>query len=550
MRNYNMNNQPFVSVIMIFFNAERFIREAVESVFAQSYEDWELLLIDDGSVDRSTSIARTYADQDPHKVRYIEHPGHQNLGMSASRNLGVANAKGKYIAFLDADDVWLRDKLVQQVGILESHPEASLLYGLSQWWYSWTGKQEDSQRDFVHELGVQAGTLLQPPSLFKHFFLTQNAAIPSPSDILIRREMFDKVGGFENIFRGAYEDQVFYAKVCLAMPVLAINECWDRYRQHPDSSMTHLEKENQEFKARLLFLNWLKGYLENHGYKGSEFWRLLRKQIWEYRYPGLHQLLQGKQQLIRWTKGILFAIARRTLPTSIRHWLWTRWRGQQYSQPVGRVRMGDLRRLTPFSREFGFDRGLPIDRYYIEKFLAGHQQDIKGHVLEIQEDVYTRQFGGDRVLKTDVLHVEAGNPGTTIVADLTCADHIPSDTFDCIILTQTLPFIHDALAALQTVHRILKPGGVLIATLPGLSPVVRFDLEKWGYYSVFTMFSARQLFESVFPADHLQIKVYGNVLVATAFLYGMAAEELRQEEMEYLDPDYEVLIGVRAVKSE
>ncbi|HLA86646.1 MAG TPA: glycosyltransferase, partial [Anaerolineales bacterium] len=546
-----MNNQPLVSVIMIFLNAGRFIEEAVESVFTQSYENWELLFVDDGSVDRSTSIAQAYADRYPHKVRYLEHTGHQNRGKCASRNLGIGNTRGDYIVFLDADDVWLPDKLKRQIAILETQPEAVMLYGLSLWWYSWTGNPEDSQRDFVHELGVPPGTLIQPPTLLTLFFLSQQATIPGPSNILVRREILEKVGGFEEVFQGTYdvyEDQAFYAKVCLTAPVFASNECWDRYRQHPDSSMAHLERNNQEIKTRLFFLNWLARYLEEHEYKDSEIWRSLHKQIWQYRFPVLRNILHGKQRMIRWTNEVLFTIARRMLPVTLRHRLWASWRGQPYIPPVGRVRIGDLRRLTPLSREFGFDRGQPIDRSYIEKFLAGQQQDIKGHVLEILEPLYTRQFGGERVLKTDVLHVEPGHPGTTIVADLVSADHIPSDTFDCIILTQTLQFIYDIRAALLTLYRILKPGGVLLATIPGLSPISRYDMERWGHYWGFTSLSAQRLFEEVFPADHVKIQVYGNVLTATAFLYGMVTEELTQQEFEHFDPDYEVIIAVRAMK--
>jgi SAM-dependent methyltransferase len=144
----------------------------------------------------------------------------------------------------------------------------------------------------------------------------------------------------------------------------------------------------------------------------------------------------------------------------------------------GRIRFGSLRRIVPISREWGSDRGLPIDRYYIERFLRVHGADIRGHVMEIRDDAYTREFGGNRVTRTDVLHAVEGNPQATIVADLACADHIPSDTFDCVILTQTLQFIYDALAAVGTLHRILKPGGVLLATIPGISQSNR-RLERW-----------------------------------------------------------------------
>jgi SAM-dependent methyltransferase len=236
------------------------------------------------------------------------------------------------------------------------------------------------------------------------------------------------------------------------------------------------------------------------------------------------------------------------LPAPARHWLRAEFQRLTVRPPVGSVRFGDLRRLKPISRVFGFDRGLCIDRYYIENFLAKHAEDIRGHVLEIGDDTYTRRFGGDRVARSDVLHVQEGNPKATIVADLTCADSIPSDTFDCIIFTQTLQFIYDVRAAIRHLHRILKPGGVLLATFPGISQISRYDMDRWGDYWRFTTLSARMLFEEVFPSGNVTVRAYGNVLAAVAFLHGLSAEELRREELDYHDPDYELIITLRALK--
>lgn len=213
-----------------------------------------------------------------------------------------------------------------------------------------------------------------------------------------------------------------------------------------------------------------------------------------------------------------------------------------------RMRWGSLHRLCPISRKFGFDRGSALDRYYIEKFLGAHRADISGHVLEIGDDHYTRRFGENRVTRSDVLNVERISPQTTIVADLTRADHIPSDTFDCIIFTQTLQCIYDAPAAIRTLHRILTPGGVLLATTHGISYLCDYDWERWGEYWRFTSVSARRLFEEVFPSRGVEVNAYGNILVATAFLHGLAIKELTEDELEYRDPAYEVLITIRAIK--
>jgi SAM-dependent methyltransferase len=207
-----------------------------------------------------------------------------------------------------------------------------------------------------------------------------------------------------------------------------------------------------------------------------------------------------------------------------------------------------LRRLEPVSRKFGFDRGQCIDRYYIERFLDANREAVRGRVLEVAENTYTRRFGGERVTQGDVLHAEAGHRSATIVADLTKADHVPGDAFDCIILTQTLQHIYDVKGAIRTLHRILKPGGVLLCTVPGISQISRYDMDRWGDFWRLTTLSTRRLFEEVFPSANLRIESHGNVLVAVAFLHGLAVHEVDQAALNTDDSDYQVLITIRAEK--
>lgn len=234
----------------------------------------------------------------------------------------------------------------------------------------------------------------------------------------------------------------------------------------------------------------------------------------------------------------------RLLPLSLRRKIirLTRW------PPVGRVRFGSLRRLKPISDQWGMDRGRPVDRYYIERFLADHSPDIKGRVLEIGGNGYTVRFGGDQVTQSDVLHVAEDRPQVTIIGDLTDAGHIASDSFDCIILTQTLQAIYDVRAVICTVHRILKPGGVVLITVPGISQISRYDMDRWGYYWSFTSASMRCLLQEAFPPANVQVAAHGNVLASIAFLHGLAQSELKQEELDYVDPDYQLLLTARAVK--
>lgn len=217
--------------------------------------------------------------------------------------------------------------------------------------------------------------------------------------------------------------------------------------------------------------------------------------------------------------------------------------------PVGAVRFGSLRRSDPISRDWGFERGDPVDRFYIERFLESQREAVRGRVLEVAENTYTRQFGGARVTRSDVLHVEEGRPGTTIVADLTAEDGIPAGAFDCVICTQTLQFIYEARAAVRGIHRALAPGGTALVTVPGISQISREDMEQWGDYWRFTTASARRMFAEAFPDERITVDSYGNVLASMAFLHGIASNELRPEELEHRDPQFQLLITVRADRS-
>jgi glycosyltransferase involved in cell wall biosynthesis len=254
---------PLVSCIVIFWNAARFLEEAIESIQAQTYDRWELVLVDDGSDDGSTAIAKSWVERDPARFRYCEHLGHANRGMSASRNLGLREARGTYVAFLDADDVWLPEKLAAQVALLEAHPEAAMVYGRTLIWHSWTGRPEDAARDFTYDLGVPPDSLLQPPALF--FVLLDNQAqTPTTCNAMLRRDVVETLGGFDVRFRGMYEDQVLFAKVELAHPVYVAGACWAWYRQHPDSASTAAERTDYHV-GRRPFVGWLARYVRAFG---------------------------------------------------------------------------------------------------------------------------------------------------------------------------------------------------------------------------------------------------------------------------------------------
>jgi glycosyltransferase involved in cell wall biosynthesis len=299
-----------VSVIMIFLNGEKFIRAAIDSVFAQTYQDWELLLIDDGSSDGSTKIALEYAAKYPEKVRYLEHEGHQNRGMSATRNLGISHAKGEYIALLDADDIWLPQKLTAQVTILEQKPEVGMVYGATQMWFSWTGSEIDfkGKVDRFRKLGVKLDTVIQPPKLLE-LVLRGKAETPGTCSILIRKAVVASVSGFEESFRGMFEDQAFLAKVFLKTPIFVESGCWDKYRQHSESSC-YVAQSLGEYSvsprsaSRLNYLNWLQNYFSQQEVKDIGVSLALWQAFLPYKLSIIYILLDNFKFLIKQIIGL------------------------------------------------------------------------------------------------------------------------------------------------------------------------------------------------------------------------------------------------------
>jgi SAM-dependent methyltransferase len=211
-----------------------------------------------------------------------------------------------------------------------------------------------------------------------------------------------------------------------------------------------------------------------------------------------------------------------------------------------RVRWGSLRRTTPLSEYFGFDRGLPIDRFYIERFLTSFADDVRGRVLEVQDPAYTRRFGGEAVTASEILDINSENPHATIVADLEVAGSLPAERYDCVIFTQTLQYLREPEAALGNVWKALAPGGVGLLTAPSLS---RIDpdlaaVDRWR----FTVRGLEELVRRACPGAEIDVRGFGNVLVTVAFLMGLAAHELRQGELEHQDDHFPLVACARMAK--
>jgi len=273
-----------VSVVIPVYNAERFLAEAVDSVLAQTYTQWELLLIDDGSTDGSPSIARRYADSDSARISYLEHPGHRNIGVSTSRNVGVRHSRGEYVATLDADDIWLPEKLWQQVELMETYPEAGLVYGHSIYF-----EDGGHNTERVPPL-APPGRLYRPPELLKLTYPLGAFGAPCPSEFLMRFELLEEIGGFEESFDPdyqLYEDQALLAKVYLHAPVFVAGACWDKYRCHELSWTRRAQRSGAVHRIRGFYLEWLQSYLRHNDVRDPEIWTAVHRLTWPYRHPAL-----------------------------------------------------------------------------------------------------------------------------------------------------------------------------------------------------------------------------------------------------------------------
>lgn len=279
-----MSRPPTVSVVVIFYDDERFLPEAIESVFGQTYTDWELVLVDDGSTDGSSGIARGWAARHPDRVRYVAHDGHANRGPAAARNLGSRHARGEYLATLDSDDVWKPEKLTEQVAIMQRDPTIGMVVGATLYWWSWA--DDPPRADRVRPVGAPPDQLHQPPALTKHLYPLGDGVAPATCSWLVRRDVVSRVGGWEEELTRFYEDQYFLAKVYLEYPVWVSSRCWDLYR-HREGSMVRSADAAVYHEARRTFLAWYEELLVRRGIDDPALWRLLRRATWPYRHPRL-----------------------------------------------------------------------------------------------------------------------------------------------------------------------------------------------------------------------------------------------------------------------
>ena len=292
-----MNRHPLISVIVCFYNEEAFLEESVESVLNQTYQNWEILLVDDGSKDRSTLIAKNFTLQHPGKIFYQDHPLHENMGLSASRNLGISESKGELVCFLDADDVWMAEKLQVQMQIMAENPRAGMLCEASLYWYSWLN---NDRKDEIIQVGVPEDRVFEPMELIKLLYPLSTGAAPCPSGIMVRKSVLLKVKGFEIHFTGnyqLYEDQAFLFKIYLNGHVCVSSNCNNKYRQREGSIVSKAKKEGHYDTVREYFLIWALKYFNDNKIEDRPVKGLIDKALFKYRSPLFYMVIHKVRRI-------------------------------------------------------------------------------------------------------------------------------------------------------------------------------------------------------------------------------------------------------------
>jgi glycosyltransferase involved in cell wall biosynthesis len=517
-----------VAVVIPTFNHAPFLADAIQSASDQSRPADEIIVVDDGSDDDPAAVVRQFP-----KVRFIRR---DNGGLSAARNTGLAATDADKVVFLDADDLLHRVAIEAGLRAFERNPSCVFVYG-------------------AHRRVDSVGNVLVPhryaaigPQPYVDF-LSANM-IGMHATVMYDRRHLLAAGGFDVSLRRC-EDYDVYLRLAQAGEVASYDTVVADYRWH-GSNMSSNSAD---------MLSWV---LDVHGRQRRKArerpatrtaWKRGR-QVWKDYYAeetlnslggtGKAEMLAGMAAALKASPLLTTRRAARKAAASVLRRV--KALSSTWPPAVGKVDFGDFGGTDPVSRDFGFDRGTPIDRYYIEQFLTQQANQVRGRVLEVGDASYSKRFGGSAITQQDVLHVTAGAKGATIIGDLMDPGLLPEAAFDCMILTQTLHLIYDMRVAIRHIHRALRPGGLVLLTVPGITPLDRGEWSETWSWSL-TPYSARRLFAECFSSDETLVSAYGNVFAATAFLQGVALEEVDSRKLDELDPAYPVIVAVRARKS-
>ena len=528
-----------VTVVITCYNHGRWLPDAIASVMAQDYQPIEIIVVDDGSTDDTAEVCRRF-----HDLRYV----HQdNAGLSAARNRGLQEASGSLLVFLDADDLLLPHAVRSGVQQLSDNPDWAFVFG--------------GHRGVTAERRPIWETKPEPADATYEQLLRRNVVVMHAA-VLYRRRLLQEIGAFDTSLRSS-EDYDLYLRLARSHAFGCYGDPVAEYRRHGSnmsedpgrmlrSTLDVLKRQQPRNAVEAAALR--EGISHFQGRYGPP---LVKQAIRDLAAARSKERTLGNlalamklppEAIVQGLSEVLKGAGRRAerrLPHALRSQMRQGLGREPVTPGFGQTKWGDLRRTAPVERYFGFTRGKPVDRHYIEDFLGRHSADIAGRVLEVGDNGYTMRFGGAGVTRSDVLHISEHAPNATIVGDLANADHIPDETFDCFVLTQTLHMIFDMPAAIRTIHRILRPGGVVLITVPGISQIDRDEWRDTWYWSL-TAAALRRLLAQGWT--QLSVEAQGNVLSAVAFLHGIATGELTPDEMAVRDEAYPVIVAARAVK--
>ena len=518
---------PTVAVVVTTYNDARFLPDAMASIMGQTDRADEIFVVDDGS--------------DPaHRPDISAWPGviliqKSNGGLASARNAGLARCSADLILFLDVDDILAPQAIEIGKASLSRNPEAAFTYGAH--------RRVDAMGHPLTEL------IYHPVSIdaWRDFLALNHVGMHAT--VLYRARILKDQGGFDESLRLG-EDYDAYLRLARGHAIATHPDLVADYRWHGGN----VSRDHQKMLDAILQIHEKHKPQERGDLRA---WRDGRRNWRRYYYDEMLRERRAGQRSPRALADLAATMIRSAVNDPSRasrravRWTWRRGAGllrRTLKMGRGPVHAGGFGSLEPVSRHFGYDRGRPIDRFYIEGFLARHADHIRGRVLEIGDDAYSKAFGHGRILKQDVLHVSSDEPPVTLTGDLSSPGVLPQQSFDCIILTQTLQFIFDFDAALKHVHAALKPDGVLLLTVPGISPIDHGEWRKDWFWS-FTQMSMQRLLARYFEAAEISIEVHGNVFAATAFLQGLAVEDVDEAKLRHEDECYPVIVAVRARKS-
>ena len=549
---------PLISIIIPCFNQAEFLAEAIESVTQQTYRNFEIIVVDDGSSDNTKEVVSDFSD-----VRYIRH---HNRGLAGARNTGIWASKGDYLIFLDADDKLLPKALESGLNCFYSHRDCAFVFGQHAYLKS-DGKSFEEMQTSLSEYNLFLSRLRENKDRYRS--LLYGNYIGMHASVMYRRHVFQYVKGFD-LSLDAAEDYELFFRITRNYPVYYHDNVVAEYRRHSKSMTRNAELMLRSvmtvLRSQKKYIKDDKNYMDAYR-AGINFW---------IEYYGHDLIQQVKTQLfmigekIRALRGIVTLIiyAPGWLSLYVIKYMMRCFKRSLKSlctifssvfvqkiigfppniAPLGHVQFGDLRRLTPIGDKSSGRQRNAIYHYYTERFLGNNSSKIQGSVLEAGGYRYAERYGKNSVSKVDLLLLKGTSvPGGENIVTLDDADRIPSHTYDCIILPQTLQYTYEIKATIFTLHRILKHGGVLLSTVSGISRNIKVDHDANRLWS-FTALSAYKLFAEVFPRSHISVSCYGNVMTATALMQGLTAEELNSGQLNFNDPLYQVVIAIRAVK--